>query len=181
MLAKELRQEFKEKDEEFHVNEPRRLFLETIANIIRKSSDRQAKLYDFRGRLKLFRLMVPIDYSKRIEEAYSGINGWCNFKISQTGNLVYDEGRTYLEVTDEDVGRTIRFDVTEESFGQIFITSDDMLENRLKILKEEGFVVEEGEEEFKIELPIDNSNFLRDPSYPDGNPRVSINIFKIKL
>jgi len=179
MLAEELRQEFKEKDEEFHVNEPRKYFLETIANYIRRSPDRQAKLYDFRGRLKLFRLMVPIDYSKRVEEAY-GIKG-CNFKISQTGNLVYDGGRTYLEVTDETIGGTTRIDVTRESFGQIFITSDDMLENRLKILKEEGFVVEEGEEEFKIDLPIDNQNFLRDPSYPDGNPRVSINIFKIKI
>lgn len=179
MLAEELRQEFREKDEEFHVNEPRRYFLETIADIIRRNPDRQAKLYDFRGRLKLFRYMVPIDYSRRIEEAY-GYKDY-NFKVNQTGNLVYDGGRTYLEVTDETTGGTIRIDVTKENFGQIFITSDDMLENRLKILREEGFVIEEGEEEFKIDLPIDNRNFLRDPSYSDGNPRVNINIFKIKL
>ena len=181
MLAEELRQEFKEKDEEFHINEPRRYFLETIASYIRKTPDHQAKLYDFRGRLDLFRLMIHTDYSYRVEEA-CGIKS-CNFKISQTGNLVYDSGRTYLEVTDETIDKITRIDVTKETFGQIFITSDDMLENRLKILKEEGFVVEEGEEEFKIGSLISYSGFIPvpDPTYPDGNPRVSINIFKIKI
>ena len=185
MLAEEIKKELKEKEDEFHIHQPRKLFLDFIGKIIRQKDEHNVKIIDLRGDKRilllreLHRMHEPIS---NLLDKYVHDKGTTLYNLGltvddfiNTANFFYEKGRMYLRGSNILQTTTVELDVTDWNLTQIIIISDEMLEDRMKILKEEGFVVEEKEEK---------QNFL--PKFKDWffdfyKPEVTFHIFLVKL
>jgi len=156
MLAEEIKKELKEKEDEFHIHQPRKLFLDFIGKIIKQKDEHEARIYDLRGDgrvfllKELYKLHEPIGelLDKYVHDKRTSLYN-LNLTVDDfinTANFFYEKGRMYLR--GYNMLRTIKvdLDITDWNLTQVIVISDEMLEDRMKILKEEGFVVEEKEE-----------------------------------
>jgi hypothetical protein len=197
MLADKLRKEISDEQEEFHVRAPRRYFLDFIENEIKKSDKHVAKLLDFRKKIFPFSLIKKSRLFDDLHHAWNKKYGTeSNLPTDQQvifdkvdfGNenpITYKEGRLYLScknaplVYSGGVYSYPELDITECKVSQLIILSDEMYENRMNILKEEGFIVENmGEEEvFRRTCPDPSCKFTIDLVFPG----IQVPVFCVKL
>lgn len=200
-LAEELKKEFRNDEEEFHVRAPRKYFLDSIEHQIRNSDKHVARLFDFRdGRkyLLLYRISVFGDVraawdNKFGSEAYNiPENQRISIeKVMYDGNIEYRTGRLFLSYNggviwyDRSINKYARpeLDITECNISQMVVVSDDMFENRMNILKEEGFIVErvDDEEVFAKLSPSIFYNLNVPYIYDEGYPGIHIPVYYVKL
>lgn len=142
-VAEKLKIELQREDEEFHVINPRKYFLDYIADIIRKREDRKAPLLDFRGKCIAAQFLLSNDRNILTEwEDHYYSRGIPGKDVEVYGTVVYENGRIYLQSSNMSQTCSGKLDITEYKVNQSVIISDEMYENRLNILKEEGFVIE---------------------------------------
>lgn len=185
MLAEEIKKELKEKEDDFHIHQPRKLFLDFIGKIIRQKDEHNVKIIDLRGNLQVLLLReLPRMYEpiSSLLDKYVRDKGTTLYHLNltvddfiNTAKFLYEKGRVYLRGYNTPRTTKVDLDVTDWNLIQMIVISDEMLEDRMKILKEEGFVVEEKEE---------TQNFL--PNFKDWffdfyKPEVTFHIFLVKL
>ena len=188
MLAEEIKKELKEKEDDFHIHQPRKLFLDFIGKIIRQKDEHEAKIYDLRGNRRvhllkeLHKLHEPIS---NLLDKYVRDKGTTLYNLNltvddfiNTANFFYEKGRMYLRGSNVLHTTTVELDITDWNLTQMIIISDEMLEDRMKILKEEGFVVEE-KEETQHPRPNFKDWFYSFASFT--NPEITFPIFLVKL
>ena len=201
-LAEELKKEFRDDEEEFHVRAPRKYFLDSIEHQIRNSDKHVARIFDFRDVGKRHQLLYRISVFGDVRDAWNSKFGSKAYNIPENqrisiekvmydGNLEYRTGRLFLFCNDslwydrntKKYTSKPELDITECNISQVVVVSDDMLENRMNILKEEGFIVERVDDE-EILAKISPSCFynLNVPYiYSEGYPGIHIPVYYVKL
>jgi hypothetical protein len=167
-VAEELKLELQREEEEFHVINPRKYFLGYIVDTIRKREDRKAPLFDFRGKCiaAQFLLKNDSDILTEWDNHYYSTSGIPSKDVEVYGTIVYENGRIYLRSSNMAQTCSGKLDITEYKVSQSIIVSDEMYENRLNILKEEGFVIENHVFEFKNPIACEyTSPFLKIPGF----------------
>jgi hypothetical protein len=183
MLAEEIKKELKEKEDEFHIHQPRKLFLDYIGKIIRQKDEHEAKIYDLRGnrRIILLRELHNLPIGDLLDK-YVRDKGTTMYNLNltvddfiNTANFFYEKGRMYLRGYNLLRTTKVDLDITDWNLTQAIIISDEMLEDRMKILKEEGFIVEEKEEK------QNHRPDFKDWFFALTRPEVTFHIFLVKL
>jgi hypothetical protein len=199
-LAEELKKEFRDDEEEFHVRAPRKYFLDSIEHQIRNSDKHVVRIFDFRNGKK-YLLLHRISIFGDVRDAWDNKFGSKAYDIPEDqripidnvmydGNLEYRTGRLFLSYNNGLLyNRNIKkytkpeLDITECNISQVVVVSDDMFENRMNILKEEGFIVErvDDEEVFAKIAPSCFYNLDVPYIYCEGYPGIHIPVYYVKL
>ena len=187
MLAEEIKKELKEKEDDFHIHQPRKLFLDFIGKIIRQKDEHNAKIYDLRGDKQVILLRGLNQLHEPIGDLlnkYVRDKGTTLYHLDltvddfiATASFFYEKGRMYLRGYNVLHTTKVDLDITDWSLTQVIIISDEMLEDRMKILKEEGFIVEEKEE---TRYPRPYCNYYKDWFYSFAS-FTNFHIFLVKL
>lgn len=104
-LAEELKKEFRDDEEEFHVRAPRKYFLDSIEHQIRNSDKHVARILDFRNGGK-YSLLYRISIFDDVRDAWDSKFGSKSYipenqqisieKVMYDGNIEYRTGRLFL-------------------------------------------------------------------------------------